>query len=577
MFKPSIKRKIVGIAIGLIILMVITSALSIVMADTVRHLLDELSGKYIPAYGDLARANIRSLERSLALRQMVIAKMLVPPDDAAYAERLRAYEENAPEVEQEAQAASKLINSIMEDPTTPSDNIALARLDDRIETAITDYRNHLNAEDAQLLKQLNAQDFAEVRRTLARADTLREEFNNKINEIRSDMLTQVYASATTVISNQWRTILISAIVTTLAAVLGLLFAIIVSGGITRPVTQLLARTREVEAGRFEGSINVTTRDEIGQLATAFNHMIEQLRRNERVRETFGRYIDPRIVEGLIDQPAMAAAQGQRRVVTVLFCDMKGFSTLSEGMTPQGLVKVMNRYLTIMSEPIRDHKGIIDKYIGDAIMAYWGPPFIEQANEAELACQAAISMIGRIAALREELPELLGVRHIPVECDLRIGIATGEALVGSIGSEFMMSFTVMGDAVNLASRLEAANKIYGSRALISEATRTAAGATIEVRELDRVMVLGQSRPQIVFEIMGRRGELTPDQDLLRTRYSEGLAAYRARRWSEAQTALKAALETAPGDGPSQTLLDRIATMESNPPGADWDGSWRLEQK
>ena len=308
------------------------------------------------------------------------------------------------------QAARKLINSIIEDPSTPSDDVALARLDDRIETAIADYRNHLSAENAQLLTQLKAQDFAEVRRTLARADAFRDEFNVKINEIRGDMLAQVYASASTVIRNQSRTILISAIVTTLAAILGLLFAIIVSGGITRPVQQLLASTREVEAGRFEGAIKVTTRDEIGQLSTAFNRMTEQLRRNERIRETFGRYVDPRIVEGLIDQPALAAAQGQRRVVTVMFCDMKGFTTLSEGMTPQGLVKVMNRYLTTMSEPIRAHRGIIDKYIGDAIMAYWGPPFIEQANEAELACLAAIDMIGRIAALREELPELLGVRR-----------------------------------------------------------------------------------------------------------------------------------------------------------------------
>jgi adenylate cyclase len=238
---------------------------------------------------------------------------------------------------------------------------------------------------------------------------------------------------------------------------------------------------------------------------------------------------------------------------------------------------MNRYLTTMSEPIRAHKGIIDKYIGDAIMAYWGPPFIEQANEAELACLAALDMIGRIAALREELPELLGVRHIPVECDLRIGIATGEALVGSIGSEFMMNFTVMGDPVNLASRLEAANKIYGSRSLISEATMTAAGAAVEVRELDRLMVLGQSRPQIVFEIMGRHGELTPSQDSLRARYCEGLAAYRARRWSEAQAALNAALEIAPGDGPSQALLSRVNSMEKHPPAADWDGSWHLDQK
>lgn len=577
MFRPSIKRKIVGIAIGLIILMVITSALSIVMADTVRHLLDELDQKYIPAYGDLSRANIHSLERSLALRQMTIAKMLVPPDEAAYAERLRVFDEKAPEVEQEAQTARKLINSIIEDVTTPSDNVALARIDDRIETAIADYRNHLSAEYNDLLKQLKAQDFAEARRALARADALRDEFNSKIDEIRGDMLAQVHASASTVMRNQWRTILISAIVTTLAAILGLLFAIIVSGGITRPVYQLLAGTREVEAGRFEGLIKVTTQDEIGQLASAFNRMIEQLRRNERVRETFGRYVDPRIVEGLIDKPALAAAQGQRCVVTVLFCDMRGFSTLSEGMTPQGLVKVMNRYLTVMSEPIRAHKGIIDKYIGDAIMAYWGPPFIEQANEAELACLAAMDMIGRVAALREELPELLGVRHIPVECDLRIGIATGEALVGSIGSEFMMSFTVMGDAVNLASRLEAANKTYGSRSLISEATTVAAGAAIEVREIDRLMVHGQSRPQTVFEVMARNGELTPNQDALRSRYSEGLAAYRARRWDEAEAAFNAALEIAPGDGPSQALLSRVKTMEKDPPAANWDGSWHLDQK
>jgi class 3 adenylate cyclase len=577
MFGQSIKRKIVGIAVGLIILMVIASVLSMVMASTVRHLLDELNAKYVPAYGDLARANVRSLERSLALRQMIIAKMQAPPDEATYAERLRVFDEKGPQVEQEAEAARKLINSIIEDVSTPSDNAVLARLDDRIDTAITDYRHHLNVESAQLLTKLKAQDFAEVKRTLARVDALRDEFNQKIDQIRGDMLAQVYASASTVIRDQWRTILISAVVTALAAILGLLFAIIVSGGITRPVRQLLASTREVEAGRFEGSINVTTRDEIGQLSAAFNRMIEQLRRNERIRETFGRYIDPRIVEGLIDQSALAAAQGQRHVMTVMFCDMKGFTTLSEGMTPQGLVKVMNRYLTTMSEPIRGHRGIIDKYIGDAIMAYWGPPFIEEANQAELACLAAIDMLGRIAALRKELPELLGVRMIPVECDIRIGIATGEALVGSIGSEFLMSFTVMGDVVNLASRLEAANKIYGTRSLISEATMDAVGSAIEVREVDRLMVLGQSRPHVVFEIMGRQGELTPSQNLLRTRYSEGLAAYRARRWRDAHSALNAALEIVSGDGPSHTLLGRLDSMERNPPAADWDGSWRLDQK
>jgi adenylate cyclase len=577
MIRQSIKRQIVSIAVGLVVLMVITSVLSVVMARRVGHLLDELTTRYIPAYGNLARMNVFSLERALALRRMVIAKMQAPPDEAGYAERFRIFEAKGLAVEQEAAAARKLIIAIIEDVTTPSDNAALARIESRIDTATSDLRHHLNDETAQMLPLLDARDFVEARRALARVDTLRDEFNQKIDTIRADMLAQVHASAATVMRNQQRAILVSAIVTALAAILGLVFAIFVSDGITRPVRRLLEGTRAVEAGRLDGSIDVTTRDEIGQLSAAFNRMVEQLRQNERIRETFGRYIDPKVVEGLIDQPALAATEGQRRVMTVLFCDLKGFTSLSENVTPQGLVKVMNRYLSTMSEPIRSHRGIIDKYIGDAVMAYWGPPFIDEADQARFACFAAIDMIGRIATLRKELPELLGVRTIPMQCDIRIGIATGEALVGSIGSEFMMSYTVMGDTVNLASRLEGANKIYNSRSLVSEATVAAAGAAIEAREIDRLVVVGQTSPQVVFEIMGRKGELTPDQLLLRTRYSEGLAAYRARNWDEARRAFNAALEAVPADGPSTTLAMRVESLQANPPAADWEGSWYLDHK
>ena len=577
MIRQSIKRKIVSIAVGLIVLMVITSVLSMVMARRVGHLLDELTTRYIPAYGNLAQMNVHSLERALALRRMVIAKMQAPPDEAGYAERFRIFEAKGLEVEQEAAAARKLIIAIIEDVTTPSDNAALARIESRIDTATSDLRRHLNDETAQMLPLLDARDFVEARRALARVDTLRDQFNQKIDTIRVDMLAQSHASAATVLQNQQRVILVSAIVTALAAILGLIFAILVSDRITRPVRRLLEGTRAVEAGRLDGSINITTRDEIGQLSAAFNRMVEQLRQNVRIRETFGRYIDPKVVEGLIDQPALAATEGQRRVMTVMFCDLKGFTSLSESVTPQGLVKVMNRYLSTMSEPIRSHRGIIDKYIGDAIMAYWGPPFIDEADQARFACFAAIDMIGRIATLRKELPELLGVRTIPMQCDIRIGIATGEALVGSIGSEFMMSYTVMGDTVNLASRLEGANKIYSSRSLVSETTVAAAGAAIEAREIDRLVVVGQTSPQVVFEIMGRKGELTPDQLLLRTRYSEGLAAYRARNWDEARRAFNAALEAVPADGPSTTLAMRVESLQANPPAADWEGSWYLDHK
>jgi class 3 adenylate cyclase len=577
MFRRSIKQKIVGIAAGLIVLAVITSALSMVMASRVGHLLDELTNHYIPAYGNLVRANVKSLERALAVRQMIIAKMQNPPDEAAFTAHVKIFQSVDPEIDREAQAARKHIAAIIDDPSTPSDNAALGRLDDRIETAINDLRERLDEQGATLMKQFEARKFDEARATLARADMLREEFDRKVSSIRADMMSQVFASAATVIREQRQTIWISAIVTGIAAVLGFVFAMLVGSGITGPVLRLLEGTRAVEAGRLDGSISVTTRDEIGQLSAAFNRMIERLRQNERVRETFGRYIDPRIAESLLGETASAAAQGQRRVMTVMFCDMKGFTALSEGVTPQGLVKIMNRYLSTMSEPIHAYRGVIDKYIGDGIMAYWGPPFVDDAEQTKCACFAAIDMIGRLPGLRKELPELLGVRSIPTECDLRIGIATGETLVGSIGSEYMMSFTVMGDTVNLAARLETANKVYGSRCLVSEPTANMCAADFEIREIDRVVVTGQSQPQTVYEIIGKKGALGPQQMLACARYAEGLSAYRAMRWDEARAAFAAAIEAVPDDGPSIALLARVTTFSQNPPPESWDGTWRLEYK
>jgi class 3 adenylate cyclase len=577
MFRKSIKQKIVGIAAGLIVLAVITSALSMVMAARVGHLLNELTNRYVPAYGDLARANVRSLERGLAVRQMIIAKMENPPDLAAYAAHLKTFQAVDPEIDREAQAARKQIAAILDDPSTPSDDAALGRLDDRIDTAVTDLRQRLNQQDAMLLKQLDAGNFEQAKLTLAGSDALRKEFDRKVDGIRADMLNQVHASAATVIREQQGTIWISAIVTGVAAVLGFVFAMMVGSGITGPVLRLLEGTREVEAGRLDRSISVTTRDEIGQLSAAFNRMIERLRQNQRVRETFGRYIDPRIAERLLGETAVAAAEGQRRVMTVMFCDMKGFTALSEGVTPQGLVKIMNRYLSTMSGPIHAYRGVIDKYIGDGIMAYWGPPFVEEAEHAKCACAAAIDMIGSLASLRKELPELLGVRTIPTDCDFRIGIATGETLVGSIGSEYMMSFTVMGDTVNLAARLETANKIYGSRCLISEATANICAGDFELREIDRVMVAGQRQPQTVYDIIGRKGALSPQQATVRARYNLGLTAYRARHWDEAQAALAEALQAVPDDGPAIALLARVAELKQNPPPENWDGSWRIGYK
>jgi len=577
MIKQSIKRRIVAIAVGLIILMLATSILSMIMVGRVGHLLDELTARYTPANAHLTRMNILSLERALALRRMVIAKMQEPPDVIVYKAQKQLYDAKDVEVDNEAQAARKLINAIIDDTSTPSDNAALGRIDSRIDGLMSDARRHLRQTSGELLSAIDAQDFTAGRRILAQLDLLRDELDGNIDAVRAELLKVRYDAIARIRSEQTEAVMTSAVVTLLAAIVGLIFTNLVSGGIIRSVRRLLEGTRAVEAGNLDQSIDVTTEDEIGQLARGFNRMVMQLRDNQRVRETFGKYIDPRVVEGLIDRPNLTAAEGQHRVMTVLFCDMKSFTSLSEGMTPQGLVKVMNRYLSIMSEPIRSHRGIIDKYIGDGIMAYWGPPFVGEADHAGFACLAAMEMIERIATLREQIPEILGVRGTPMEkCDLRIGVATGEALVGSIGSDVMMSYTVMGDVVNLASRLEGANKLYGTRNLVSEKTIAATDAVFEVREIDRVIVAGHTHSEVIFEILGSKGKLTPPKLSSRDRYLEGLAAYRERRWDDAVRAFNASLEATPGDGPSLALLNRVVSLKANPPSQDWDGSWHIEK-
>jgi class 3 adenylate cyclase len=572
----SIRRKIMAIAVALIALMAITAVLTVVLVMQVGARIEDLTYSYMPAYGDLARANIRSLERSLAIRRIIIEGYLSPGDRDQYKALRDRYDALGGQVEQEIKAARALLHGLTEKNPAFGDAVTTGQFESRLDAINDDSRRHLDAENERLLAVLDAGDTKKLAEEMERVDQLRDELNAKLDGVRSDMLALLRKDADMTVQKQRQVMLISVVLTVLAAILGLVFAALVSSGVTRPVRRLLEGAKAVEAGNLHGTLAATSRDEIGQLTVAFNRMVEQLRLKERLRETFGKYVDPRVVEGLIAGPALAA-EGQRRVMTVLFCDVRGFTSTSGGMTPQGLVKVMNRYFSTMSAPIREYQGVIDKYIGDAIMAYWGPPFTDDAKQAQFASLAALKMLQLVPQLRAELPELLGVRTLPNTLDIRIGIATGEVLVGSIGSEQMMNYTVMGDTVNLASRLEGANKEYGGRILVSEATAAAASETVEAREIDRVVTLGQTHPEAVFEIMARKGELTAAQAELRARFSEGLAAYRAQRWQEARRAFEAALQASPDDGPSMTFVKRIEKLVAAPPGDGWDGSWHLEQK
>jgi len=568
--------KIFGIAVGLLILMAAAALLSMRMTRTVDSQLAIIDQNYFPAYVALAQANIRSVEESAYVRRLLLA-IAEPGDNAAKLDQLRQQVATTGKTSDERIAdARRYINRQIADPLDFDDNIALARLDDKIED-LQEERRRYEGVLGKLLGAAEAGNKPVAGELLGELDDLRDDFDRKIDAARNEMRRLAGAAVIGTRAYQRRVVTIGVALVAIAALLGLTVAALVTLSLVRPVRRLLLGTAAVEHGALDTVVPVTSRDEIGSLTQSFNSMVGELRVKARIRDTFGKYVDPRIVAGLLDRPELTEAKGSRREMTILFCDMKGFTALSEGMTPAALVNVLNRYITVMSEPVRRNNGIIDKYIGDGIMAFWGPPFTGTDDHSGPACLAALDQLAGLAGFRAELPEITGLRRGFPEVDIRIGIATGDVVVGNIGSEQTRNYTVIGDTVNLASRLEAANKTYGTRALVSEGTNRFAADLVETREIDQVLVVGKTEPQRIFELLGRKGEVSGERLALRDAFGAALAAYRRKNWGEARAGFEGCLEIVPGDGPSTALLRRIAQFCTTAPGLDWDGVWSLTEK
>ena len=497
----TIGAKIFGIAVGLLILMAVVALLSMQMTRTVDDQLVIIDHNYFPAYVALAQASIGSVEESAYTRRLLLA-VAERQDNASKVDDLRQLiADTGKASDREIGAARQHINEQIADPLDFDDNIALARLDARIES-LQEERQRYESVLGRLLAAADADNKGLAAELLGELDDWRDDFDRKIDVSRSEMRRLAGAAIVGTRAYQRHVVQIGLALLAIAALLGITVAAAVTLGLVRPVRRLLAGTAAVEGGALDTVVPITSRDEIGRLTQSFNSMVGELRIKAQIREIFGKYVDPRIVAGLIDRPELTDAKGSRREMTILFCDMKGFTTFSEGMTPAALVTVLNRYMTVISEPVRRHSGIIDKYIGDGIMAFWGPPFTGADEQARLACLAALDQVAALSAFRAELPDLTGLKRGFPEIDIRIGIATGDVVVGSISSEQTRNYTVIGDTVNLASRLEGASKTYGTRVLISEAANRLAADAVDTREIDSVLVVGKTEPQRIFELLGR---------------------------------------------------------------------------
>jgi len=349
----------------------------------------------------------------------------------------------------------------------------------------------------------------------------------------------------------------------IAVILAVLLAATMANRIAAPLVHLASEMDKV--GRFE----LVEADPPPTIFTEISLMNRALVTMKRGLMNFGVYVPRDLVRAVLASGVRAELGGKTKPLTVFFSDLAGFTTLSESLSPDALVKLLSGYFDEMTKVISDRRGTIDKFIGDGIMAFWNAPQ-DEPDHAVLACETALACQRKLDGMKKADPSLSRL-------SARIGIATGQALVGNIGSSDRMNYTAMGDTVNLAARLEGLGKVYGTRILVSEACRNAAGDRIVMRAIDFVAVKGKKVGVKVYEPLALASEANEDAQAV-SRFSElAMDAYLARRWDEAVRHFESILAVLPGDVAAATLRDRARDYGREPPAADWSGAYVMKEK
>ncbi len=582
----SIWTKVFGLTAVLVTVMLIAASVSFVISyfkvNDVRLRVSHLAHVVVPLNRVAANIDAFSLQEEIRIERVLRKNAAGPNSSVSYQSDLNEFLSFESDVRNELIKADTILKDTLSEPQwlSPKDALEFGRITLRIENIEKEHREFFLHAKA-IIETLAGGDSQYTEQQVfdleAEADQLDSELFallSSLEELNSTQALEI-ESAEAMIMGIYRQ---NFFLTFAVFVIGIVFSSIVTTRLVNPVRDLKLKTDEISRGNLDTEAIVQSQDEVGQLALSFNLMAKELRANSRVKELFGKYVDPRIVDTLLlENPDGLSVTGNKQEMSIFFSDVKGFSSMSELLTSAGLVRLINRYFNTMAEPIVAGKGVIDKYVGDSIMAFWGPPFTAQEEHAVLACRAALAQFEQLQKLNAALPEILGFKNGIPDFQIRIGLATGEVLSGNIGSENAKSYTVMGDTVNIASRLESLNKKYGTRILIDELTRIRIGDQFVVREVDRVTVAGKSEPTQIYELFAVSGSAEPQLQQLFHTYENALKAYREMDWDVADEKLSDCLKLNPDDGPTLLLKKRIAKLRISPPPSDWEGVWRFTLK
>ena len=366
--------------------------------------------------------------------------------------------------------------------------------------------------------------------------------------------------------NQLRDILF--IIFTISLITSVIVAFFIARQVTQPVKLLTQGAELIEAGNYEQNIVVNRSDEIGMLAQSFNNMAKGLKEKEKVRNLLGKVVSPAIAEELMSKDIELG--GEEKFVTTLFSDVRNFTTMCEGRKPEEILSLLNEYFTKISGKIEDNGGVVDKYIGDAVMAIFGAP-LRKDDDAARAINSAFEMCQALKILNISFQER-GISPIGIG----IGIHSDIVVAGNMGSINRLNYTVIGDGVNLASRLEGLTKNYGVDIIVSDATANVATEFL-YRELDLVKVKGKNNSCVILEPLGVINHISNDIIESLEIYKNALKLYRDRKWDEAKNEFETLFNTQPTSILYKLYITRCDEMKNNPPNKDWDGSYTFTSK
>jgi adenylate cyclase len=572
-FRQTIAAKIFGLAIILLLLTIALAGFLLYEVTRTKQDLTVVANFDVPLTQSLARLHEFGLRRRLAFERWFGALNAAEPNREIVAEATENYALFTGKLTDEFLTARRLIEAYPENAPGSHTLGEVETLLDQIEPAY----QIINNRQREVLDMQRAGEHDKANQQLNLLNDLQRTVQNQRESVNSKMAAWSSSATKATEQRERRVFWLTIAATTSTVLLGLAVAALITNRLSRPVRSLASAMRDVQGGNLNIELPVGSTDEVGRLTDSFNFFVKELRSKERLKQTFGKYVDPRILEHVLAQPGAEGVAGGRREMTVLFADLVGFTGLSERLTPLLMVTLLNRHFGLQALAVQEHRGVVDKFIGDSVMAFWGQPFVKPEEHAVLACRAAQAQLAALDTLRRELPDITGLRRDVPEVDVCIGICTGEVVVGNIGSENTRSYTVIGDTANLAARLERANRVYGTHVLLAESTAQAVVSRFEMREIDTIFVKGKLETTRVFELMSAARALSEELARLRERYDAGRRSYLAQEWDTAEASFRECLKIRPNDGPSRVFLERVQDLRRNPPGKDWNGVWQLVEK